>query len=71
MSGQDDISTNDELQIKLYGPDGKLKNVRKGKDKKRGSWKDTLFNLLKWGLAIILIIPYLMYQFYKKMSSKS
>lgn len=50
--GEEEVNYRDRVELKLYGPDGKLKDSRR-------SDKPSLLTVL---LATILLIPYLIYK---------
>ncbi len=52
MSGQEDVNYKDRIDIKLYGPDGKLKE-------RRTTDKPSILTVI---VALILLIPYLIYK---------
>lgn len=52
MSGQEDVNYKDKVELKLYGPDGKLKEHR-------SSDKPSILTVI---IALILLIPYLIFK---------
>lgn len=59
-AAKEDSDMVDELQIKLYGPDGKLKESRDSKVRFR--WYHVV-------LGVIILIPWLVWQVLKKLKS--
>jgi hypothetical protein len=64
MASQDKISTRDEIQVKLIGPDGKVKQTRKTKTKNE-KWKK-VFDFVKVVLTMILFLPIAIISFFLK-----
>jgi hypothetical protein len=52
MSGKEEVNYKDRVDIKLYGPDGKLKE-------RRSSEKPSILTVI---IALILLIPYLIFK---------
>lgn len=52
MSGKEEVNYKDRIDIKLYGPDGKLKE-------RRSSEKPSILTVI---IALILLIPYLIFK---------